>query len=102
MATIRTSCRDCGDVEFLTQDIKVEVCNPDGSGNYRFKCPKCVRTIVKSAQSRTIDLLLASGVEQIYPLTREDIESFAAMLGDEESFSAALDELTHKPRWKNR
>ncbi len=99
MATILASCPDCGDVEFLTQDIKVEVSNLDGSGNYLFRCPGCASIIVKSAETRTINLLLASGVEQVFPLTREDVECFAAILDDEEFFQAAISKLKRELRW---
>ena len=62
MATIRASCPDCGDVEFTTRDVQVRVSAPDGSGTYAFSCPGCAVTVVKAAETRTIDLLLASGV----------------------------------------
>lgn len=62
MATIRASCPDCGDVEFTTRDVQVRVSSPDGSGTYAFCCPGCSVTVVKAAETRTIDLLLASGV----------------------------------------
>lgn len=93
MATIRTSCPDCGDVEFTTQDIKVEVTSDDGSGSYRFSCPGCANTVVKSAETRTVDLLIASGVEQTYPFTKADLERFARILYDEESFGVAVEKI---------
>lgn len=62
MATIRASCPDCGGVEFTTQDVTVRISAPDGSGTYSFTCPGCAVTVVKAAETRTIDLLLASGV----------------------------------------
>ncbi len=64
MATIRASCPDCGDVEFTTRDVQARISGEDGSGTYSFRCPGCKVTVVKSAEPRTIDLLLASGVEQ--------------------------------------
>ena len=65
MATIRASCPDCGDVEFTTHDVQVRVSAPDGSGTYAFSCPGCAVTVVKAAETRTIDLLLASGVVMV-------------------------------------
>ena len=62
MATIRASCPDCGDVEFTTRDVQVRVNENTGDGTYAFCCPVCEVTVVKSAEARTIDLLLASGV----------------------------------------
>lgn len=93
MAPIRASCPDCGDVEFTTHDIKVEITWEDGSGNYRFSCPGCANTVIKIAETRTVDLLLASGVEQIYPLTKADLERFAGILYDEESFGTAVEKI---------
>ncbi len=61
MATARTSCPDCGDVELTTEDVTVRVCLDDNRGEYRFTCPRCRTTVVKSAEHRTIDLLVASG-----------------------------------------
>lgn len=63
MATVRASCPDCGDVEFTTSEVTVSISEPDGSGTYAFFCPGCRVTIIKSAEPRTIDLLLSSGVE---------------------------------------
>lgn len=64
MATIRASCPDCGDVEFTTADVTVRVSAEDGSGTYAFRCPGCRVKVIKSAEPRTIDLLLASGVDK--------------------------------------
>ena len=61
MATIRASCPDCGDVGFTTRDVQVRVSAPGGSGTYAFSCPGCAVTVVKAAETRTIDLLLARG-----------------------------------------
>jgi len=62
MATIRASCPDCGDVELTSTDVHVRICDDDDSGTYSFRCPFCMMTVVKPAESRTIDLLIASGV----------------------------------------
>jgi hypothetical protein len=62
MATIRASCSECGDVELTTGDVRVRVCTIDNQGTYLFRCPLCEMTVVKPAESRTIDLLVASGV----------------------------------------
>lgn len=63
MATVRASCPDCGDVEFTTKDTYVSISEPDGSGIYAFRCPGCRVTIIKSAETRTVDLLLSYGAE---------------------------------------
>lgn len=61
--TIRASCTECGDVELTTRDVRVRVCTEDNQGTYSFRCPSCRRTVVKTAEPRIVDLLVASGVE---------------------------------------
>jgi hypothetical protein len=63
MPTIRATCTDCGDVELTTADVRVRVCTTDNSGSYLFRCPTCHMSVVKPAEPRIIDLLVASGVE---------------------------------------
>ncbi len=109
MPTVRASCPDCGDVEFTTRDIKVSVSAPDGSGTYAFACPGCACTVVKAAEKRTIDLLLASGVMLVCntplefheprfsrPLTHADIVSFASKLYDGMSLMDAFEALVEE------
>ena len=104
MATIRASCGDCGDVELTTADVQVRVCQEDSSGEYSFRCPTCRMTVVKPAESRTIDLLVASGVELSTwslpaelaerpggdPITHDDILDFHEMLHTDDDWMAAL------------
>ncbi len=64
MATrIRASCEECGDVELRVHDVHVRVCVDDNAGTYVFRCPRCTMSVVKEAEPRVVDLLLASGVE---------------------------------------
>ena len=63
MATIRATCTVCGDVELGTADVRVRVDPATHQGTYSFVCPRCDTVVVKPAQPRTVDLLLASGVE---------------------------------------
>ena len=105
MATIRASCTTCGDVELTTADVRVRVCIDDDRGEYLFRCPICRMTVVKGAEARTIDLLVASGValdtwslpaelhEEHHgdPITHDDLLDFHALLEDEASLAAALD-----------
>lgn len=108
MATIRASCSECGDVELTTLDVKVRVCRADNQGSYRFRCPVCSMMVVKDAESRTIDLLIASGVasetwalplELFEPrgtgetLTHDDLIDFHTILGDEDLLWDALSSL---------
>ncbi len=104
MATIRASCPDCGDVEFTTGDIEVRVSATDGSGSYSFCCPLCRITVVKSAEARTIDLLVASGVALTTdpvvaeleeprdgdPITHDDLLDFHDLLHRDDSWLEAL------------
>ena len=64
MATrIRASCEDCGDVELHVDDVTVRVCIDDDAGSYVFRCPGCERSVVKDAEPRVVELLVASGVD---------------------------------------
>ena len=107
MATIRASCSDCGDVELTTNDVNVRICDDDNSGTYSFRCPYCQMTIVKSAETRTIDLLVASGVAfttwrlpaELYeshigePISHDDLLDFHHLLSDDSKLSEVITEL---------
>ena len=105
MATIRASCPDCGDVEFTSEDVQVRVSGDDGSGTYAFHCPGCRVTVVKAAEARTIDLLVASGVMTVTeadlpeiearpdggsPLTHDDLVEFHDLLHKDDSWFTDL------------
>lgn len=62
MAMIRASCGECGDVELTTADVTVRVCADDCRGAYSFRCPGCATVVVKDAEPRIVELLVASGV----------------------------------------
>jgi hypothetical protein len=98
MATIRASCSECGDVELTTRDVHVRVCTLDNQGSYLFRCPSCCMTVVKAAEPRTIDLLVASGVSYETwspplelseprgdgtPITHDELIDFHALLQDD-------------------
>ena len=104
MATIRASCPDCGDVELTTADVTVRVCLDDDRGEYRFTCPVCSMVIVKPAEHRTIDLLVASGVHmdtwtlpaELFEkrsgreIDHDDILDFHRLLDDEAAIAEAM------------
>ena len=110
MATIRASCPDCGDVELTTHDVKVRVCLDDDRGEYRFTCPVCSMVIVKPAEHRTIDLLVASGVHmdtwtlpaELFEhrsgsrISHDDILDFHKMLEDEGAMEQALESISER------
>lgn len=107
MATIRATCTVCGDVELGTADVRVRVDPSTHQGTYSFVCPRCDTLVVKPAQPRTVDLLLASGVEydmaatgslpddtvESEPIVESDIDAFSDLLQDDhrlwEAFEAA-------------
>jgi len=107
MATIRATCTVCGDVELGTADVRVRVDPSSHQGTYSFVCPRCDTLVVKPAQPRTVDLLLASGVEYDMavsgtsheerrtgvPIAESDIDAFSDLLQDDselwEAFEAA-------------
>ncbi len=106
MATIRATCPTCGDVELGTADVRVRVCLDDDRGEYAFRCPTCVMTVVKPAEARTVDLLVASGVhldtwtlpQELHerPMTgrainHDDILDFHAALHNQDLLSEALE-----------
>jgi hypothetical protein len=87
MATIRASCSECGDVELTTSDVHVRVCAADNQGSYLFRCPLCAMTVVKPAEARTIDLLVASGVSYETwspPLELSEPRGFGAPISHDE------------------
>ena len=107
MATIRASCPDCGDVELTTEDVVVRVCLDDDRGEYRFTCPICSMVVVKPAEHRTIDLLVASGVQmdtwtlpaELFEtrsgrrIDHDDILDFHRLLDDEAAVADALNSI---------
>ena len=106
MATIRASCPDCGDVELTTADVRVRICDDTEAGEYSFTCPSCRMTVVKPAETRTIDLLIASGVEfttwrlpaELHeirsgdPITHDDLLDFHHLLQDDRRLEQTLAE----------
>jgi hypothetical protein len=106
MATIRATCTVCGDVELGTADVRVRVDPTNHQGTYSFVCPRCDTLVVKPAQPRTVDLLLASGVEydmaaastpdadrapRMEPIAESDIDAFSDLLGDDGRLWAAFE-----------
>ena len=111
MATIRATCPTCGDVELTTTDVSVWVNAIDHKGTYSFTCPECVDLVVKAAEPRTIDLLLASGVayelsvpegasaaaSSIGPISSQEVAGFQHILADDEQVWAAFDAAESPP-----
>lgn len=107
MATrIRASCAECGDVELRVDDVQVRICADDNAGSYVFRCPRCEMAVVKDAEPRVVDLLLASGVPLTTwslpaelserhvaapALTHDDLLDFHAALVEDDWFDRFLD-----------
>jgi len=80
------------------------MCISTDEGEYRFECPACTDLVVRHAEQRTIDLLLAAGVEFVTwalpaelfenhvgdPISHDDLIDFHAFL---ENDAALADEL---------
>jgi len=104
MARIRASCPACGDVELTVADVQVRICSTTSEGEYAFRCPECSVIVTKQAESRTIDLLVASGVrvstwampvERLLnnhqrPITHDDVIDFHLLLNDDSLLQQAL------------
>lgn len=105
MATvIKASCHDCGDVELGVADLRVRVCSHDDQGSYVFRCPTCQMSVVKPAEPRIVDLLVASGVELVEwelpaelfeahagaPISHDDLIDFHQLLQHDGWFSQLL------------
>jgi hypothetical protein len=107
MATIRASCGDCGDVELTTRDVEVRVCSDDNRGTYSFRCPVCRMAVVKSAEPRIVELLVASGVRlstwrlpaelsetrEGEPISHDDLLDFHELLERDDTWLARLTDL---------
>lgn len=105
MATvIKASCQDCGDVELQVNDLRVRVCTEVETGSYVFRCPTCQMSVVKPAEPRIVDMLVASGVELVtwdlpaelfeahpgLPITHDDLIDFHRLLQDDSWFDSLL------------
>ena len=89
--------------------MHVRICDDTNEGTYSFKCPHCAMTVVKSAEVRTIDLLVASGVSFTTwrlpaelseprtgaPISHDDLLDFHTLLQDERALEAALAEFSN-------
>ncbi len=105
MATvIKASCQDCGDVELTVRDLRVRVCTHDDQGSYVFRCPTCQMSVVKPAEPRIVDMLVASGVQLVEwrlpaelfeprtgeRITHDDLIDFHHLLQDDDWFDSLL------------
>jgi hypothetical protein len=105
MATvIKASCHECGDVELRVDDLEVRICTQSEQQTYVFRCPACQMSVVKPAEARVVDLLVASGVSLIewelpaelfeprfgMPISHDDLIDFHRLLQDDGWFEDLL------------
>lgn len=105
MATvIKASCQDCGDVELGVSDLEVRVCTAGEQGSYVFRCPTCLMSVVKPAEPRVVEMLVASGVSLVEwhlpaelfeprggaPITHDDLIDFHRLLQADDWFDAVV------------
>ncbi len=86
---IKASCQDCGDVELGVAELSVRVCADATQSSYVFRCPTCQMSVVKPAEQRIVDLLVASGVEVVE--WQLPAELFEAHLGSAISHDDLID-----------
>jgi hypothetical protein len=62
MTHIRANCPNCGQVDMNAEAISLEIGDDGEQGRYGFACPACRAEVTKSADRKTVDVLLAIGV----------------------------------------
>lgn len=62
MATIKTSCPFCGDVDLHSSEVLLTVCSFRPWSYYSFACPKCREAIDKPANEQVVVMLTTGGV----------------------------------------
>ena len=80
-----------------SRDVWVRVCDDDQSATYAFRCPSCQLVVIKPAEAKVVDLLVASGVpfstwrmpaelqevHQGEPISHDDLLDFHRLLSDD-------------------
>lgn len=98
MATIKTSCPRCGDVDLTAKGVTLSICSYLPWSYYSFTCPKCHEAIDKSANETVIGLLRGGGVKVASwhvpaeffeprrgePISRDDLLEFHEALESED------------------
>ena len=64
MATIKTSCPMCGDVDLASSKVTLTICSFKAWSFYSFICPECRNRVEKPANDMVITLLSSGGVER--------------------------------------
>ena len=61
MTDIMATCARCGDVELPVREVRVRVCTSMCHRQYAFTCPVCGMAEVRSADERSVEVLLSAG-----------------------------------------
>lgn len=94
MATIKTSCPFCGDVDLHSSQVTLTLASFRPWSYYSFTCPRCDQSIEKAANEQVATMLIGGGVNQVSwhvpaevlepkaatPLTHDDLLDFHAEL----------------------
>lgn len=87
MTTIKTTCRECGDIELRPKDLSLELDPSEDTGSYVFSCPTCGEQQRRAANPRVVSVLLATGVSyqvvRVDPITESEIDEFVTALNRE-------------------
>jgi hypothetical protein len=62
VATVRATCPTCGDVEFGSDKVRIQVCLSTAQAAYSFQCPTCQLLVSKDAADRVVAALQSVGV----------------------------------------
>lgn len=104
MATIKTSCPYCGDVDLQPHVVTLTICSYRPWSYYSFTCPKCGQGIDKAANETVLGLLRGGGVRIAAwhipaealevrggaPLTSDDLLDFHTVLSRRDDVAAFL------------
>lgn len=104
MATIKTSCPYCGDVDLHSAAVEMTICSYRVWSFYSFICPLCSQRVEKKADEQVIALLSGGGVRSISwhvpaevleprpagTLTHDDLLDFHAALASSDALVGKL------------
>lgn len=104
MATIKTSCPFCGDVDLQPSAVTLTVSSYRPWSYYSFACPRCGQGVDKAANETVMGLLRGGGVRIVAwhipaealevrlgePLTNDDLLDFHAALSGRDDIAAVV------------
>lgn len=108
MTKLQSRCPRCDEVvTFTPEEVELTLDRPPAeTGSYTFRCPSCDTDVQRRADTRTVALLLASGVrraiacqpsasgdDQLSPFTHDDLLEFHLLLAESDEWFDHLLEL---------